>query len=343
MRNLYLLISLCILTSFAFGQSQRITLVEQVTSASCGPCAGQNPAFNALLNPNEPQLAIIKYQRGGGSYLDDMFDHNPGDVNNRIVTYYGVTSFPQVWVNGSLVGSPSAVTQASLDAENAIPADLEIDVEGILVANDDVYVGKGEVRFGQDFTNSTMALHVVVVERDITYDVSNPPGLNGELNFEWVMRDMLTPSQGLNLGTRTSGEVYQYTYSTLIDHNVIDKTELRVVAFVQNMDNGEVLNASASWVPKVTSIEDLELASYMQIVPSIADQSAQLHFTLSEATEAQVNIFSSNGQLVQTIDQEFYSAGENQIDLNVSDLSGGLYNVVITSETAISSEKLIVQ
>ena len=45
--------------------AQRVILVEEVTSASCGPCASQNPAFDNLIGDNLDMVAIIKYQRGG--------------------------------------------------------------------------------------------------------------------------------------------------------------------------------------------------------------------------------------------------------------------------------------
>jgi hypothetical protein len=45
-------------------QSQRFVMFEEFTNASCGPCASQNPAFDALLSANAhqnaPQLNTIQ-------------------------------------------------------------------------------------------------------------------------------------------------------------------------------------------------------------------------------------------------------------------------------------------
>ena len=43
-------------------QPTRLVLFEEFTQASCGPCASQNPAFNALLAANSAKAISIKYQ-----------------------------------------------------------------------------------------------------------------------------------------------------------------------------------------------------------------------------------------------------------------------------------------
>ena len=42
-------------------QSQRFIMFEEFTQASCGPCAQQNPAFDALLQANASKCTSIKY------------------------------------------------------------------------------------------------------------------------------------------------------------------------------------------------------------------------------------------------------------------------------------------
>ncbi|MBI9034293.1 MAG: hypothetical protein JEZ03_07470, partial [Bacteroidales bacterium] len=50
MKKLVLLFFAFSAVTLGFSQSQRLVLVEEFTQASCGPCAGQNPAFTALMN-----------------------------------------------------------------------------------------------------------------------------------------------------------------------------------------------------------------------------------------------------------------------------------------------------
>ena len=50
------------IAAISFGQTQRMVLTEEFTNASCGPCAGQNPAYNELLQANSSKIVAIKYQ-----------------------------------------------------------------------------------------------------------------------------------------------------------------------------------------------------------------------------------------------------------------------------------------
>ena len=68
-------------------QSQRLVLTEEFTQASCGPCASQNPSFNALLHANEDKIMSIKYQTSFPG-VDPMNVDNSGEVQNRVNLYY---------------------------------------------------------------------------------------------------------------------------------------------------------------------------------------------------------------------------------------------------------------
>jgi hypothetical protein len=50
-------------------QTQRMVLTEEFTNSSCGPCAGQNPAYNSLIAANSTKIVAIKlmlqYRRPG--------------------------------------------------------------------------------------------------------------------------------------------------------------------------------------------------------------------------------------------------------------------------------------
>ena len=62
MKKLYTLALTMFVGVAVNAQSQRLTLLEEFTQASCGPCASQNPALNTLLSGNESKAVSIKYQ-----------------------------------------------------------------------------------------------------------------------------------------------------------------------------------------------------------------------------------------------------------------------------------------
>jgi len=77
-----ILFSLFLATAvLGFSQSQRFIMFEEFTQASCGPCASQNPAFDALLNANVSKCTSIKYHTSWPG-VDPMNAQNPTDVGS---------------------------------------------------------------------------------------------------------------------------------------------------------------------------------------------------------------------------------------------------------------------
>ena len=97
-------------------QPTRLVLFEEFTQASCGPCASQNPAFNALLAANSAKAISIKYQTSWPG-VDPMNAANPVDAQAR-VTYYSVSGVPwsamdgSATTGGSYSGAPANATAA---------------------------------------------------------------------------------------------------------------------------------------------------------------------------------------------------------------------------------------
>lgn len=75
-------------------------LHEEFTQASCGPCASQNPAFNAVLAANTAKATSLKYQTSWPG-VDPMNAQNPTDVQTR-VNYYSVNGVPDAIMDGNV-------------------------------------------------------------------------------------------------------------------------------------------------------------------------------------------------------------------------------------------------
>ncbi|MFT6998115.1 MAG: hypothetical protein ACJAQ4_001874, partial [Cryomorphaceae bacterium] len=113
MKKIYLSAIVCLLTTFSFAQSERLVLSEEGTNASCGPCAAQNPSYNALLDNNTDNVISIKYQWYFPGF-DPMHEHNPDEANARLA-YYGINGVPTATIDGvipdvspSYAGAPGA-------------------------------------------------------------------------------------------------------------------------------------------------------------------------------------------------------------------------------------------
>ncbi|MDQ3108934.1 MAG: Omp28-related outer membrane protein [Bacteroidota bacterium] len=239
-KNLYLLLALSGLAAGASAQTQRMVLSEEFTNASCPPCASQNPAFNALLASNTSKVVSIKYQTVWPG-VDPMNAQNQSDVATR-VTYYNVTGVPYAPLDGSeapvmtpsYAGAPANWTQSIINTAYAIPAPFSMTVAHTMSANFDSAFVTITVTAAQSFTASgNLMLRVGMIEKQINF--ATPPGTNGEMAFENVMRKMYPNAGGTNIGaTWTNAQTMTYTYNVPVPSYIYDINQVAFVAYIQD-------------------------------------------------------------------------------------------------------------
>ena len=251
MKKLTLLIVLITwITIPSFSQTERLVLIEEATNASCGPCASQNPAFDALLNSNRDKLTAIKYHWYFPGY-DPMHNHNVVE-NNARVSYYGINGVPTAMIDGviengagfSYPGGPHGYTQQIIDEYYEIPSSFEIDMYHEITPDEDSINVWMRIRAAEDITSVSLVAHIVVIEKEIHF--SNPPGNNGETDFLDVMKKMLPNEQGTSLpGSWQEGEYLILKESWKLQ-NIYDMDQLGVVGFIQRNTSKSVKQAGNS-------------------------------------------------------------------------------------------------
>ena len=237
------------LSAAMYAQFDRMVLLEEFTQASCGPCASQNPGFNALLQENTDIATSIKYQVWWPGY-DPMYEHNTSDVDTR-VDYYGITGVPHALMDGVniandcgyYVGAPACVSQTDIDLASASSSPFLIELSHVVSDNYDHIDVTMHITAGADVSGALSA-HIVVVEEEVIFD--NPPGSNGEKEFYNVMKKMLPSANGTTLSdTWAPGDEITLTESWNFA-NVYDPSEIAVVAFIQDNATGMVYQAAYS-------------------------------------------------------------------------------------------------
>ncbi|MFP4470831.1 MAG: T9SS type A sorting domain-containing protein [Bacteroidales bacterium] len=243
MKKQLLLISLFVLiVQVSFAQTQRRVLVEEATNASCGPCAAQNPAFDALLQQNAEKVAVIKYHASWPG-TDPMYSHNPVDNGYRI-TYYGISGVPTGVMEGTYVNSPSSFSQSLIDQYYNIPAPFELDMYHYLSPGEDSIFVVTRIRAAQDISEDNMRAYAVIVEKHISF--TSPPGSNGEKNFYDVMKKILPQKSGVGIMEEwQDGEYQTFIYGWKLE-NVYDIDELSVIGFIQDNDDKDVKQSAIS-------------------------------------------------------------------------------------------------
>lgn len=246
-----LLTSLSVLAaaSLSMAQQQRLVLLEHFTQASCGPCASQNPALNALLDQNLDKVVAIKYQTSWPG-VDPMNAANATDVQTR-VDYYAVNGVPNSQMDGNFYeGSPGGVTQSKIDQRYGVNAGIAASVHYTIIDSPDPVSDSMLLNVTVTATTDIPAgyvLHTVAIEREIEF--ATAPGTNGEKKFESVMKKMFPSASGSVLPAMSAGEVREYSFKwsltrtngTPVYYNI---GQAAAVAFIQNNTTKEVLQAA---------------------------------------------------------------------------------------------------
>jgi hypothetical protein len=302
MKKTTLVLALTAFAHLTFAQSQRIVLAEEFTQASCGPCASQNPAFNALLSANSSKIVAIKYQTSWPG-VDPMNAQNPGQVQTR-VTYYNVTGVPHALIDGvsptgaSYVGAPANFSQAKLDAAYAVSSPFTINLTHTMSADYDSIFITADIT-ATEAVNVTGPLkgHIAIVEKEINF--KTPPGTNGEKVFHSVMRRMLPSDQGTTLPTAwTVGQTETITISAAVPTYIYDISQISVVAFVQDNANKSVKQAAYS-APKPVAVDAgitaISSIPFMQCVTDFTPAVTIQNYGTSTLTSATINYRIDNG------------------------------------------------
>ena len=223
-------------------QNERILLFECFTNASCGPCASQNPALDALINNNSDRIAAIKYHMNWPGANDPMYVHNPTD-NNARRTVYNINSVPHTVVDGNRYsGMPSGINQNTVNQWLTVesPFEMRLSYEVDEAANTITVHVMGRA---SEAVPGSLKLYVGVIEREIHYN--SAPGTNGERDFYSVMKKLLPSSSGTNIGEMQAGSYFAYNFTWELA-NVYNNDQLDAIAWVQNSSTKEVLQACKS-------------------------------------------------------------------------------------------------
>ena len=345
MKKIYTLAGALLFASTLTAQ-QRISLVEQVTSASCGPCAATNPALNTLVSDNGNDIVKVTFQRGGGNYIDPMFDFNPNEVNNRIVSGYGVTHFPNIWINGTDVGSPANVTQTTIDDANAVAPTYDIVATSEFINNGtELKVDVTATALADHNTNSPFnnKIYIAVIEKTVNYSAA--PGSNGETEFHSVMRKMLPNQNGTTIGPTTNGQVHTISETWTMDFTgagtvAPDPADFDVIVFVQNSFTKEVFQAVRTGKP--TAIVQPTNINKVKVYPTVAQNQLNIAFGLNNQDNIAIDILDATGKIVKTVNSNRYSAGAYNQRVDISSLTNGMYFISLKGEKNIVTEKFVV-
>lgn len=337
----------------ASGSVQRRPLYEEFTSSYCPPCKDWNsitfdPFFEQLDNSgHSDDYSLIKYEYW-------IPDADPYFTNEGLVrgNYYGNNADPTMFMDGIeedygdaeyLNDIPPVLTDQFNDALANDPAFFDMDINANLDGtNINVTVNT------TPFISGSYKLYVAVVEKHTTGNAAT----NGETDFYQVMMKMLPDADGTTVDF-VDGEGDTQTYSVdLADESIMsgysvgqsgptngqqmaphveEFNDLQVIAWIQDDSSHKVMQS-------VNSANELGVQTHKSDNLTMYPNPANGVLRISTKTPVDVNITNMLGEQVFTQQQV-----GSQDQMNISNLTSGIYFVDIKGQSATVTKKLIVK
>ena len=330
MKNIYALMALSFFIGSACGQSQRLTIVEGFTQASCGPCAPQNPILHELVKNNPDKIISLKYQVSWpGS--DPINAQNPGQPSSR-VNYYGVDRVPYIIYNGNVnIGgvAPADLSQEEIDAQYNIPSPFNLDLSHTISADYDSVLITAAITATDNVNISTgtrpLRLHLLLVEKEINFD--SPPGTNGERNFYNVMRRMIPTALGTAISSAwATGQDTVITIKAPIPSYIYNLSQLTVIGFIQNNNDKNIMQAAVT-NPNQVSIKENHLDFKLNIFPNPANNNVNIQYSTENEKNISIKIMDALGKIVYMEEDRSAAGGKQTLTVDVAKFSPGIYFV----------------
>ncbi|HAL64577.1 MAG: Secreted protein with Por secretion system C-terminal sorting domain [Bacteroidetes bacterium 38_7] len=249
-------------------KAQRLVLLEEFTSSTCGPCASVNPTIVQRLQQNPDKFTAIFYHVSWPSPGNDPMYLANTQENNARVNYYGVNSVPYSVIDGNYyTGHPNGWNMTTINNRYTMQSPAEIQLQHYLnAAQDSIFVNMLVIPTDL-MSGSQLVAQNVIIEKHIHFNT--PPGTNGEKDFYNVMKKMLPGAGGTYLPTPLSPSDYvilQYSWKLA---NVYDNNELAAVGFIQNNSSKEILQtANSSTAPIIPLYDnDGEILTLSNVAP----------------------------------------------------------------------------
>ncbi|MDZ4745368.1 MAG: choice-of-anchor D domain-containing protein [bacterium] len=232
----------------AQGPYPRIRVVEEWSSATCGPCVQATPVIDAA-TILDSGVVSIRYHMNFPAPNDPWNLYNPSEPQERYLYYdgSGSMSIPKATANGGPLVDPRPATQASTFNANLKNAARTSPIQITVTQNG----GKIKVRVKSDIALTNHKLQVALVSRyanvpNIATILAGSPS-NGEKEFHDMFHKMYPTAAGTALNIPAAGDqTFEFPASVINNDVVFPPGQQYAIAFVQSNTTKEILQGGVS-------------------------------------------------------------------------------------------------
>ena len=285
--------------------------------------------------------------------------HNSDDLSNTtndaILADFPYTAYTPAWyVNGLNVtyavdGGGQIPTYTEQNVKSAIDSTYEVppvanSIYEFTLSGNELTVNT-QTKFFQS-TEGDYYLAVYVVENDVDEDQDGAPA-----NFlrDFTLRTGMTAGNHYGelvaSGVIAAGTEYEDTYTVTLDNDWVQSHIWLATVIWQN--NGGIysyVNAFTDYGRIAVGVEELVSADFeIQLINNPAQYSAQLQVgAINYLENVQIQLTDLQGRILQTIYNGTMLEGNHIIDINLENISSGMYLVNTISGQHQNSQSLVV-
>jgi len=186
------------------------------------------------LKPYESEIIHIAYHNSRPLPADPFYQSNPVPTEIR-TNFYDVTASPSIVVNGVKFNAERPLlSTGQLERRLNQNSLLHLNIEETIQQNKERQI-EINAKTSTDLPDSSHKLFVAVVEKDVFFCTYF------EYIFDNVFRTFLSDNSGDEITLSNNEKSYTYKYSPQPDW---EEDQLFVVAFVQNIETKEIINAT---------------------------------------------------------------------------------------------------
>ncbi len=223
-----------------------VVLLEHFSNTDCPPCPEADEIIHTLSVDYGPMLLVtLGYHANFPSVSDPMYLASKEDIDLRM-QFFPTMPIPAAFINGSQLNNPlSEQTYRDLiDAQLQETAAAAISFPKF-TRGDSLIRGQVEVRALSEILGNNR-LYIALVENLVDYP--NPPGTNGQKDFEYVLRKFYDTAEGETV-TLSVGQKMVRNFSFPLSNEW--GRDLSVIAFVQESGTRKVLQCAWTIYPSL--------------------------------------------------------------------------------------------
>ena len=131
-------------------------------------------------------------------------------------------------------------------------------------------------------------------------------------------------------------------------NTISDKYQELSIIYINEITSGENYRnlhykSNAIYNAKAVLSNENEYSFSIVNLPNPVSSTTVFEFNLISEGNAEICIYSMNGELISKISSDYFSAGVHSVDFNADNLPNGFYNVVLRCGTETATTKMLIQ